>query len=106
MSDDYTDETVVLDNIEINRYEVPVELILDEYDDLDRLQHDIVTTTVNAILNHVDNFYRDGDDARDHIKSRIEYDEAHVQREFEMGEAEIITVETVTQLGQATEGEA
>jgi len=106
MSDEYADETVVLDNIEINRYEVPVEILLDEYDDLDRLQDDIVTTTVNAILNHVDNFHRDGDDARDHIESRIEFDEAHVQREFEMDDADVIEVETVTQLGQATEGQA
>jgi hypothetical protein len=103
MTEAEADEEIVLDDIEINGYEVPVELILDEYGTVDDVVSDIETTTVNAILGHVDAYHLDGEEARSHIQSWIEFNEDHVEEEFVSGEVDVITVETVTQLGQATE---
>lgn len=85
---------------------LPVQVLLAEYDGLDQLKADVRATVANTILGHVDEFWRDDEEAHDHVRSRVEFDEAHVQHEFELSEADGLEIETVTKLGIATEGSA
>jgi hypothetical protein len=94
-----TETAVGSSDLEINSYEVPVEIRLDAYDGLEQLLDDVRATAANTIIQHVDEFWRDGADAHQHVEGKVEFDEAHVQRELELGEADVIRVETVTELG-------
>jgi hypothetical protein len=99
-------EATVLDAMEITQYEVPVDVVLKEYDEFETLEADIRATAANTILGHVDEFWCDGDDAHEHVRSRVEFDTENVQAEFELGDADGLEIQTVTKLGMATEGEA
>jgi hypothetical protein len=101
-----TGETTTLDAMEITQYEVPVEVILAEYREFETLEYDVRATAANTILDHVDEFWFDDEDAHEHVQNRVEFDTEHVQAEFELGEADGLEIQTVTKLGMATEGEA
>jgi hypothetical protein len=90
--------------LEITNYEVPVKLILDEYKTYAALEADITETAANAILENVDEYDADDDDARQHVRNRVTFDEEHVREAFEAEDVDGVRVETVTQLGRATEG--
>lgn len=94
-----TGDAVSLDDLSITNYDVPVKVRVDAYDELKTLLDDVRTTAANTILSHVDEFWRDDTEARKHVMAKVELDEAHIQRELELGEADILRVETVTQLG-------
>ena len=95
-------ESVSPTDLTITSYEVPVEIRQDAYEDVDAILNDVRTTAANTILSHVDEFWRDDTEARKHVMAKVELDEAHIQRELELGEADILRVETVTQLGSVS----
>jgi hypothetical protein len=89
-------------NIEINRYDIPVEIILDEYETFDELEADVVETVANTILTHVDEYTRDDDEAYERITQRVTFDDERVSDALEDNDADALRIETMTQLGIAT----
>lgn len=75
-------ETTVLDAVEVTQYEVPEQILLEEYEVYDELLADVRANVANTILNYVDAFWRDNASAHEHIWNRAEFDDVHLQREL------------------------
>jgi hypothetical protein len=96
---DDADVAVTTDDLTITRYEVPIQLNLRAYSCLEQIYQDVRATVANVIVAEVDDIWRDDEYAHEHVRNRVEFDEAHVRREFEFGEADALEIQTVTTLG-------
>jgi len=91
-----TEVDSLVDDYEINKYEVPVQLELAHFDDYEEITVTIKQTVARSIVNEVDAF--DEDDIS-YLTTRVDFNRDIVQERFEDDETTNITVETETQVG-------
>lgn len=94
----HPDTTVdsILDDYEINKYEVPVQLELDEFESYEALRITITQTVAHSIVNEVEAF---DDDDVSYLATQVEFNQDVVKTRLKDDETTNITVETETQIG-------
>jgi hypothetical protein len=86
----------VLDELEINTYDVPVQLDLAKFGTYDELELAVVETAASSIVRHVEQF-DEGDQS--HITTKVDFNREGVKEAFHDDETEHLVVETKTRLG-------
>lgn len=86
----------LVDDFEINTYEVPVQLELSAFDSFNELTLAVVETAAKSIVAYDDNV---DEGNASYITTRVDFDEERAEEYFEDDEIEYLVVETETRLG-------